>query len=826
MPLVNATPAQLRAYGDEMARNPEWGPNPPAWGTAMAQLDWYVEAKLREQENYQAFLASKIRRAKPVGFEATALNPRLFDWQQRVVHAACKRGRFAIFAECGLGKTVMQLEWAHQVHAATGGRVLILAPLAVGLQTEGEAKRFGYHGRYSTTDNGEPIVITNYERLAAFDTRDFTGVVLDESSILKAFTGKTKRALVEQFADTKYRLCCTATPAPNDHMELGNHAEFLGIMPSNEMLSRWFVTDQSEMCSYRLKGYAESDFWGWVSSWAVAIGKPSDVGGDDAAMVLPPCNRFEHVVIAPIAPAEGKLFHAPSISATDLYSELRRTLTQRVERAATLINEQQPDQAWVVWCNTNDESAALAKAIDGAIEIVGSHSPEEKQSRLASFLDGSVRVLVTKPSIAGFGLNFQYVCQRVCFVGVTYSFEAIYQAMRRVWRFGQTETVEAHFVIADTEGAVMETISTKEKLHGKMSEKMRAAMKDQQLGRDDKIRTISDEETQRAQGMKWDLVRGDCIQELPNVEPESIGFSIFSPPFSGLYIYSDYIEDMGNSADDDEFFEHFARLPGLILDATIQGRLCAVHCKDLPRYRGSHGAQGLRDLPGRLIQVFEAAGWVFHSRVTIWKCPVVEMERTKTNGLLHKTIKRDSSQSRQGMADYLVVFRKSPIESNMSTSPVVHPNGFDQYIGSDDPRETSGHPAGTRARKSSDHGPLAIWQRYAEPVWWDINQMRVLNIQAARENRDEKHICPLQLDVIGRAIQLWSNPGDLVFSPFAGIGSEGYEAIMNDRRFLGVELKPSYFDQACRNLEWAETHGHSQMSMFAGLDQENGEAEC
>jgi hypothetical protein len=172
------------------------------------------------------------------------------------------------------------------------------------------------------------------------------------------------------------------------------------------------------------------------------------------------------------------------------------------------------------------------------------------------------------------------------------------------------------------------------------------------------------------------------------------------------------------------------------------------------------------------------------------------------------------------------VFRKSPIESNMSTSPVVHPNGFDQYIGSDDPRETSGHPAGTRARKSSDHGPLAIWQRYAEPVWWDINQMRVLNIQAARENRDEKHICPLQLDVIGRAIQLWSNPGDLVFSPFAGIGSEGYEAIMNDRRFLGVELKPSYFDQACRNLEWAETHGHSQMSMFAGLDQENGEAQC
>lgn len=810
------TAAEIRQYGYEQARRPEWAAEQPAlWLSAMTEADWEIEARIMEQKEYQSFLKSKVRRAKFVGFQAENLNERLFDWQRRVVEAACQVGRFAIFADCGLGKTIMQLEWARQVHNHTGGRVLILAPLAVGLQTEGEAERFGYLGRYSTKDNGAAVVITNYERLDAFDAGDFTGVVLDESSILKSFTGKTKRALIEQFAGTRYRLCCTATPAPNDHMELGNHAEFLGIMPSNEMLSRWFVTDQSEMCSYRLKGYAEADFWAWVSSWAVAIGKPSDVGGDDTEMVLPPLERCEHVVTAPMAPAEGKLFHAPSISATDLYSELRRTLKQRVERAARLINEEQPEQSWVVWCNTNDESAALAKVIDGAVEVVGSHSPEEKQRRLTEFLDGRARVLVTKPSIAGFGLNFQYVCRRVCFVGVTYSFEAIYQAMRRVWRFGQTEPVEAHFVVADTEGAVLETIRVKEEMHGKMAEKMRRAMKDQQLGRQDNVRTISDEETQRRQGLKWEMVRGDCLQVLPEIEPDSVGFSIFSPPFSGLYIYSDYIEDMGNSADDDEFFEHFKRLPGLILNATIPGRLCAVHCKDLPRYRGSHGAQGLRDFPGRLIQTFEAAGWIFHSRVTIWKCPVVEMERTKTNGLLHKTIKRDSSQSRQGMADYLIIFRKNPTESNMSAEPVEHPGGLDDYIGSDDPREKPGHPAGTMSRKSSDHGPLAIWQRYAEPVWWDINQMRVLNIQAARENRDEKHICPLQLDVIGRALQLWSNPGDLVFSPFAGIGSEGYESLRLGRRFIGTELKPSYFEQACRNLEWMETHGQAQQVLFS-----------
>lgn len=821
---MRLTAAELRALAAEMDASPEWENEPRDGVREMAWIDLMIEAQMVEEaarnrmsSSYEEFLRSKVRMVKPTGFDYCEESPILLGWQRKVVELACRRGRYAIFADCGLGKTAMQLEWAANVRRHTGGRVLIVAPLAVGMQTEREAAKFGLTGVYRQSNDGSPVIITNYERLESFDPGDFQGVILDESSILKSFTGSTKRALVERCAGVPYRLCCTATPAPNDHIELGNHAEFLGIMASNEMLSRWFVVDQGEMCSYRLKGHAEGDFWGWVASWAVAIGKPSDVGGDDESMVLPPLRQFEHIVTAPIDPAEGKLFHAPTVSATDLYRELRRTADIRVERAAALINDEQGDMSWVVWCNTNEESAKLAAAIPDAVEVVGSHSPEEKQRRLATFLDGEARVLVTKPSIAGFGLNFQYVCRRVCFVGVTYSFEAIYQAMRRVWRFGQTEPVEAHFVVADTEGAVLETIARKERDHGKMTERMREAMRGKSMGeRDDSIRTIADEETETRSGFGWTMTRGDCLRELERVEPGSVGFSIFSPPFSGLYIYSDYVEDMGNCADDEEFFEHFGRLPGLLLRATEEGRLCAVHCKDLPRYRNSHGAQGLRDFPGRLISAFEAAGWVFHSRVTIWKCPVVEMERTKTNGLLHKTIKRDSTQSRQGMADYLIVFRKSPVESNMALRPVTHPEGLQDYAGSDDPRATTAHPAGTRARKPSAHDALAIWQRYAEPVWWDIDQMRVLNIQAAREARDEKHICPLQLDVIARALHLWTNPGDLVLSPFAGIGSEGYEALLNNRRFIGFELKQSYFEQACRNLDWAETHGKAQQSLFAG----------
>lgn len=312
---------------------------------------------------------------------------------------------------------------------------------------------------------------------------------------------------------------------------------------------------------------------------------------------------------------------------------------------------------------------------------------------------------------------------------------------------------------------------------------------------------------EQEEGEGWTLYNGDSCQVIKGLPENTIGLSVFSPPFSNLYIYSDSEADMGNCANDDEFFAHFKYLIGEIHRITIPGRLCVVHCKDLPLYRGRDEASGLNDFPGYCIRSFEEFGWTYHSRVTIWKCPVIERERTNNNGLLHKTVKRDSSQIRQGMADYVIAFRKRPAgDDNLSSEPIVRNNGFTEFIGDPelDPRKTDYHPSPfARTGKAGDDS-IDIWRRYAEPVWWDINQTNVLNYELGREDKDEKHICPLQLDLIERCIQLWSNPGDIVFTPFLGIGSEAYCAVKMGRRAIGIELKPSYFQQAVRNVRKAE----------------------
>lgn len=287
----------------------------------------------------------------------------------------------------------------------------------------------------------------------------------------------------------------------------------------------------------------------------------------------------------------------------------------------------------------------------------------------------------------------------------------------------------------------------------------------------------------------------------------SIDFGIHSPPFANLYIYSDSDRDMGNCSTHEEFFRHYQYAIREMLRITVPGRICAIHVKDLPRYANVYGTTGLIDFPGACIQEFESAGWVFHSRTTIWKCPVTERERTNNNGLLHKTVKRDTSQVRMGMADYLICFRKPPEEGDglMSAKPVVRPNGFLRYVGEQTDLSNQAHPS-KFARKSygSTDDSIAIWRRYAEPVWWDIDQTDVLNFKLATSDKDARHICPLQIGLIERAVEIWSNPGDVVFSPFAGIGSEGVVSIKCGRKFLGIELKENYVDWACRFLREQE----------------------
>ena len=732
--------------------------------------------------DYQEFLDSKTKAAPSCGFDPGDLNPMLFDFQRDIVRWACKKGRAAIFADCGLGKTPMQLEWAHQVIMHNGGgSVLIIAPLAVAQQTKREGDKFGIDVNVCRTQDDvvDGINITNYEMLHHFDTSSFIGVVLDESSILKSYTGKVRTEIIESFKDTPYRLACTATPAPNDHMELGNHSEYLGVMSRTEMLAMFFVHDGGDTSKWRLKGHARSEFWRWVASWAVLIKKPSDLGYSDEGFSLPELNIITHYVEAPNED-EDRLFSVAATSLQEQQKARRDTAEIKADFISQLVN--QSDEPWLVWCDLNSESEQLSKSIPDAVEIKGSDSPDYKSEMMVRFSTEQERVIVTKPSIAGFGMNWQH-CSKMAFCGLSHSYEQFYQAIRRCWRFGQECPVDVHVVVTDAEQGIVQNVLDKQKAAEEMEQGMLEYTKE--VNRSDIKGTerqaspyVEDEE----RGDSYHILQGDSCERIKEIESDSIGLSIFSPPFASLYTYSNSDRDMGNSKDDAEFYEHFGYLISEIYRVMMPGRIVAFHCMNLPTSKERDGFIGIKDFRGDLIRAFQDAGFIYHSEVTIWKDPVTAMQRTKAIGLLNKQKNKDSCISRQGIPDYLVAMRK-PGEN---PKPVEHTN---------------------------EDFPISVWQKYASPVWMDINPSNTLQYRSARENNDERHICPLQLDVIERAVKLWSSPGDTVFSPFMGIGSEGYVSVKEGRRFIGIELKPSYFKCAANNLHIAEYEA-SQKTLF------------
>lgn len=721
---------------------------------------------------YRKFLSDKAVFDAPSGLiDIPPLNSQLFEFQGDIVRWALRRGRAAIFADCGLGKTLMQLEWARHIP----GDVLILAPLAVAAQTVREGNKFGITvNRCQTQKDVKPgINISNYERLESFDASKFTGIVLDESSILKSYDGATRTLIIESFSRTPFRLAATATPSPNDYMELGNHAEFLGVMTRQEMLSMYFVHDGGETQKWRLKGHAQGDFWKWVCSWAVMIRKPSDLGYSDGKFKLPKLKMHEHIIRASHA-ADGDLFAMPAATLQERIGARRATIDDRSEKCAEMVNASK-DQ-WIVWCNLNGESNKLRKLIPDAVEVVGSDTAAYKEKAVDDFVSGKVRVIISKASMFGYGLNLQN-CSEMAFVGLTDSYEQLYQALRRCWRFGQNKEVNAHLIVADIEGAVLQNIKRKENDAAKMAEEMVKNMKDLNtaaLHDGATRRQKSEYKTAEAKGDKWTMRLGDCVEELQKVKTNSVHYSIYSPPFASLYTYSNSDRDMGNCTDTEEFLEHYSFLVKELYRGTMPGRLTSFHCMDLPTSKVRDGIIGLRDFRGELIRIHQEAGFVYHSGVTIWKDPVTAMQRTKAIGLLYKQLKKDSHLSRQGIPDYLVTMRKP----GDNPEPITH---------------------------TPDDFPVDLWQKYASPVWMDINPNETLQYRSARENNDERHVCPLQLEVIRRGIKLWSNPNDIVLSPFAGIGSEGHEAIKSDRRFIGIELKESYFKCAVNNLKAAES---------------------
>jgi hypothetical protein len=496
------------------------------------------------------------------------------------------------------------------------------------------------------------------------------------------------------------------------------------------------------------------------------------------------------------------LFAMPAATLQERIAARRASVGNRVEQCAEIVN-MLPDDQWVVWCDLNAESDALAKSIIGAVEVRGSDSIEHKEQAMADFASGKARVIVSKPSICGFGMNWQH-CANMAFVGLSDSYEQFYQAVRRCWRFGQKSKVRVHVITAATEGAVVANIQRKEADAARMAQNMvkhMASINESNIRGTARMR--DEYQTNVTEGKGWTAYQGDCVEGVQAMPDDSIDFSIFSPPFASLYTYSNSARDMGNSKDDAEFFEHFAFLTQELFRVTKPGRLLSFHCMDMPTSKARDGVIGVRDFRGELIRCFEASGWVFHSSVVIWKDPVTAMQRTKALGLLHKTIRKDSAMSRQGLPDYLVTMRKPGVNAE----PIAH-NAADFTV---DEWQQLASPVWASASGEYTDGFLKLCGPYAGDRC-GIDPTETLQRDEARDQKDERHICPLQLEVIRRAIRLWTNPGDLVLSPFMGIGSDGYCALQMGREFTGIELKASYYRVACDNLKRAEV---SQQNLFS-----------
>jgi len=752
---------------------------------------------------YQEFIESKRIIDAPSGLESIPpLNPMLFQFQRDIVAWALRRGRAAIFADCGMGKTPMQLEWARHVP----GDVILSAPLAVSKQTLREAAKFGI-GDIAYSGDGTraaKITVTNYERLDKFDLSKYAGIVLDESSILKSYDGQFRKFVTDAAAQIPFRLCCTATPAPNDLIELSNHAEFLSVMSGKEIIALFFKQDGNTTHAWRLKGHAKQAFWQWLAQWSVAVRKPSDLGYEDGDFILPDLNMIEMVSDHKKA-MDGFLFALPASTLQERQQARRESKDDRVAVCAGLVNESR--EQWLVWCNLNSESQALAASIPDAIEVTGSDTAEKKEDALLGFQAGKYRVLVTKPTIAGFGMNFQN-CHNTAFVGLSDSYEQFYQAIRRCWRFGQKRPVKAYVITSSIEGAVVENIKRKE---SQSIEMFNALVREMSI-----YQTVTKQERNEmnytendANGKAWRMMLGDSCERIKEITSDSIGLTVFSPPFPGMYAYTNSPRDIGNCDSIDSMVDHFKFIMPELTRIMMPGRVCCIHLMQLTAMNTRDGYIGLKDYRGRVIEAMQHAGMVYAGEVTIDKNPQIQAVRNKERGLLFKTLANDSSLMRMALADYILMFRK-PGEN---TVPIR---------------------AGLSARYGNEKGWIteAEWIEWAAPVWYrrvatdgrrevgnypgkmqhtdGIMETDVLNVRQAKDDNDERHLCPLQLGVIERCIKLWSAPGDTVFSPFGGIGSEGYMALKLLRRFIGIELKESYWRVACENLRMAESESARQ----------------
>lgn len=817
---------------------------------------------------YQEFLEHKIDVAPLVGLDVQAdqLSSALKPHQRDSVLWALRGGRRALFAAFGLGKTVMQLEWARIVAERTGGQVLIVAPLNVRrefyddathilhqqppvyVKTQAEAESLGAR---------VPVVITNYERVrdGDIDPRRFAGVTLDEAATLRSFGSKTYQVFLDKFKGVRYKLVNTATPSPNRYKELIHYAGFLEIMDTGQALTRWFKRDSTKANNLTLYPGREREFWIWCASWGLFLQKPSDLGYSDEGYSLPPLEVRYHRLQTDLADAgsepngQMKLMRDAAFGLRDAAREKRESIGARVAEARRIIAEAPADEHFVIWHDLEAERHALTAALPECVDIHGTMDLEERERRVEAFAYGETRLFATKKSLSGSGCNFQRYCHRAIFLGIDYEFNDFIQAIHRIYRFLQTRPVIIDIIYMDSEEEILRVLKQKWKQYEELTETMAGIIRAYGLGTaamESLKRTIGVERVE-VTGEHYRAINNDCVEELKNWPDNSVDMILTSIPFGNHYEYSPSYNDFGHNPDDDAFFQQMEYLTPNLLRVLRPGRVAAIHVKDRILFGNATGLgmPSVEPFHADTIAHFRKHGFVFFGMVTIVTDVVRENNQTYRLGWTEQC--KDGSKMGVGCEEYLLLFRKLPTDTSKAYADVPVKKSKDAYtraqwqIDAHGFWRSSGDRLVTKAELQA--APVSklqdLYRRYSRQnvysyedhvalakqldadgrlpatfmvcapgswtnsVWDDINRMRTLNTSQRLKKR-ELHICPLQLDVVERAITRWSNPGDLILDPFGGLMTVPYMAVKMDRRGAGIELNSDYFRDGLGYLQEAE----------------------
>ena len=817
---------------------------------------------------YQEFLEQKIDVAPLVGLDVQAdkISSALKPHQRDSVLWALRGGRRALFAAFGLGKTVMQLEWARIVAERTGGQVLIVAPLNVRrefyddathilhqqppvyVKTQAEAESLGAR---------VPVVITNYERVrdGDIDPRRFAGVTLDEAATLRSFGSKTYQVFLDKFKGVRYKLVNTATPSPNRYKELIHYAGFLEIMDTGQALTRWFKRDSTKANNLTLYPGREREFWIWCASWGLFLQKPSDLGYSDEGYSLPPLEVRYHRLQTDLADAgsepngQMKLMRDAAFGLRDAAREKRESIGARVAEAKRIIDEAPADEHFVLWHDLEAERHALTAALPECVDIHGTMDLEEREHRVEAFAYGDTRLFATKKSLSGSGCNFQRYCHRAIFLGIDYEFNDFIQAIHRIYRFLQTWPVVIDIIYMDSEEEILRVLKQKWKQYDELTETMAGIIREYGLGTaamESLKRTIGVERVE-VTGEHYRAINNDCVEELKNWPDNSVDMILTSIPFGNHYEYSPSYNDFGHNPDDDAFFQQMEYLTPNLLRVLRPGRVAAIHVKDRILFGNATGLgmPSVEPFHADTIAHFRKHGFVFFGMVTIVTDVVRENNQTYRLGWTEQC--KDGSKMGVGCEEYLLLFRKLPTDTSKAYADVPVKKSKDAYtraqwqIDAHGFWRSSGDRLVTKAELQA--APVSklqdLYRRYSrqnvysyaehvalakqldadgrlpatfmvcapgswtDSVWDDINRMRTLNTSQRLKKR-ELHICPLQLDVVERAIERWSNPGDLILDPFGGLMTVPYTAVKMDRRGAGIELNSDYFRDGLGYLQEAE----------------------